>query len=69
MSTYIVGWPQIFNAWHREGLTSFGEPYAANAGMVKRQQLVSIPLKPQVDGGTTYIVGTMTALRPTKRVE
>jgi hypothetical protein len=64
---FIVGWPQIFNSWHREGKNSFGEPYAANSGIVKRAQLVSVPLKPQVDGGTTYIVGTLTSVRPRPR--
>jgi hypothetical protein len=64
---FIVGWPQIFNSWHREGLNSFGEPYAANAGSVKRDQLVSLPLKPQVVSGTTFIVGTMTSVRPRPR--
>ena len=67
MSTYIPSWPQIFNPWHREGLNSFGEPYAANAGMVKRGQLVSSPLKPQTSSGSTYHVGTMTAVRPRPR--
>lgn len=64
---FIVGWPQTFNAWHREGLNSFGEPYAVNCGHMKREQLVSSPLKPQTSGGTTYIVGTMTSVRPRPR--
>lgn len=64
---YIVGWPQTLNAWHREGKNSFGEPYAGNAGSVRRGQVVSIPPKPVVSGGVTYIVGTMTSVRPRPR--
>lgn len=61
---YTVFWPQTFNAWHREGLTSFGEPLAANAGAIRSGQTVGIPPKPVVSGGVTYVVTTMTSVRP-----
>ena len=62
--TYFVPWPQIRQPWHREGLTSFGEPYAANAGHFKIAYLVSVPMKPQTDGANTIVVGGLTSLRP-----
>jgi len=67
VSTFVVAWPQIRQTWHREGLTSFGEPYAANAGSIKIAYLVSVPMKPQTDGAKTIIVGGPTSLRPTPR--
>jgi hypothetical protein len=64
---FIVSWPQNFNSWHREGLNSFGEPHAAEVGFKKMTQAVTIPPKPVVSGGVTYIVGTMVSVRPSPR--
>ena len=68
MSTYIVGWPSTFQPWHREGLTSFRQPYAANGGSVIEAHQIATPMKPQVDGASSVIVGGVSRIDPGPRV-